>query len=152
MNVEDLSQELSNLRTRGEIKRFAKRLDTQSELRTMLLKLLQNSGHTDLEDYSSKKLIRLYLDRSKDAQIRKNPIFIDEGFVCGHCKRSVPMGDVMIRDHCPFCLWGRHLDNIPGDRAASCGALMKPESFETSAGQTWIHYVCTGCSHRFRVR
>ena len=152
MSFEELSQELSALRSRGEIKRFAKRLDSTEELREVLIDALCKAGYSDLQDHSSKKLIRLFLDREEGAQVRKNPIFVDESFQCGHCNRSVPLGKVMIRDHCPFCLWGRHLDIVPGDRAASCQALMRPESLESTGGQTWIHYHCTGCSHRFRVR
>ena len=57
-----------------------------------------------------------------------------------------------MRDHCPYCLWGRHMDNVPGDRAATCMGLMKPVELERSGDEYWIHYDCTGCSHRWRVR
>ena len=31
------------------------------------------------------------------------------------------------RNHCPTCLWSRHLDDdAPGDRAAECGSSMEP--------------------------
>ncbi|MET1001543.1 MAG: RNHCP domain-containing protein, partial [Acidimicrobiia bacterium] len=28
------------------------------------------------------------------------------------------------RNHCPNCLWSRHVDDRPGDRAAECGSAM----------------------------
>lgn len=152
MTFEELSRELSSLRSRGEIKRYAKRLNEDTSLRLLLIEVLQKREYHSLEEYSSKKLIRLFLDRSSDSQIRKNPIFVDEGFECDYCSQIVPIGGVMIRDHCPFCLWGRHLDRIPGDRSAKCSGMMKPESFEVLSGNTWIHYCCTSCAHRFRVR
>ena len=31
------------------------------------------------------------------------------------------------RNHCPNCLWSRHVDSdVPGDRAADCAAAMEP--------------------------
>ena len=31
------------------------------------------------------------------------------------------------RNHCPTCLWSRHLDDdLPGDRAADCAGSMEP--------------------------
>ena len=30
-------------------------------------------------------------------------------------------------DHCPRCLWSKHVDDqIPGDRASTCHGLMEP--------------------------
>ena len=77
---------------------------------------------------------------------------MDESFFCGNCSKEVSVGGSMIRDHCPYCLWGRHLDNVPGDRMAQCGGLMKPISFSFQGGVRWIHYHCSRCSHKFRVR
>ena len=151
MTREELHQELISLKTRGEIKRFAQMIQKDTQLESVFSDMMERSGRVDTT-VPVKKQIRMYLDRSTAAQIRTNPIFIDESFVCGHCGKDVPIGDVMIRDHCPFCLWGRHLDNIPGDRAADCGGLMRPLSFSVAGGVRWIHYECTQCSHMFRVR
>jgi len=30
------------------------------------------------------------------------------------------------RDHCPYCLYSKHLDIFPGDRKNECKGLMKP--------------------------
>ena len=59
----------------------------------------------------------------------------DSGFVCGHCGKTVlPLG-YSSRNHCPFCLWSRHLDVNPGDRLSEgyvithrcvkCGAVRR---------------------------
>ena len=49
-------------------------------------------------------------------------------FTCGHCRASVLLEaqGTRHRNHCPLCLWSRHVDNTPGDRAADCGSLMEP--------------------------
>ena len=133
MTREELQQALQSLKTRGEIKRFAQMIQKDLQIRGVFDEMMHSIGRVDATA-PVKKQIRMYLDRSSNAQIRTNPIFMDESFVCGYCKKEVPIGDVMIRDHCPFCLWGRHLDNIPGDRAAECGALMRPLSFSVGGG------------------
>ena len=50
-------------------------------------------------------------------------------FSCENCFRKIkspPLGTAN-RNHCPFCLWSKHLDNVTsGDRASSCQGLMKP--------------------------
>ena len=44
-------------------------------------------------------------------------------FQCGHCGVDVSLDapGTSHRNHCPHCLWSRHLDrNVPGDRKAGC--------------------------------
>jgi hypothetical protein len=49
------------------------------------------------------------------------------GFICKNCNEKIlPVTNGRYRNHCPFCLFSVHLDNIPGDRANSCRGLMKP--------------------------
>ena len=151
MTREELLHELQHLKTRGEIKRFAQRVQKSPEIRSVFDEVMKGIVRVDVS-FPIKKQIRMYLDRSSAAQVRTNPIFVDESFVCGNCNKEVPIGKVMIRDHCPFCLWGRHLDNVPGDRSADCGGLMKPMSFSVTGGIRWIHYECIQCKHKFRVR
>ena len=151
MTEQELQRVLDALKTRGEIKRLAKEIEKDVEKKEVFADLMSNFAHVD-PYVATKKQIRMYLDREKKSQIRSNPIFIDEAFRCGHCQKSVPIGGVMIRDHCPFCLWGRHLDIIPGDRASNCGGLMKPLYFSVAGDTRWIHYSCTQCDHEFRVR
>ena len=56
-------------------------------------------------------------------------------------------------DHCPNCLWAKHVDEeIPGDRASECGGLMEPVRVFYEKGDFKIEYQCQKCSHKFRVR
>jgi hypothetical protein len=55
----------------------------------------------------------------------------EESFICKLCKSQVyiqPMiSGVQNRNHCPYCLWSRHMDYIlPGDRMSACKAGMQP--------------------------
>lgn len=52
------------------------------------------------------------------------------GFKCIYCHKWVPL-DKQIgtthRNHCPYCLWSKHLDSYSaGDRDSSCGGAMEP--------------------------
>jgi hypothetical protein len=51
------------------------------------------------------------------------------------------------RNHCPSCLWSRHLDgDMPGDRAADCGASMEPLAVSARGDGEWLLiHRCTGC-------
>ena len=50
------------------------------------------------------------------------------------------------RNHCPNCLWSRHLDHRPGDRAADCGASMEPIAISVRGDGEWIViHRCTNC-------
>ncbi len=51
-------------------------------------------------------------------------------------------------NHCPACLWSRHVDVNPGDRAESCGGLMKPISVEQKGGRYRIEHACARCGAR----
>lgn len=50
-------------------------------------------------------------------------------FICENCQKQIlnpPLGTAN-RNHCPFCLWSKHVDeNQAGDRAADCQGLMEP--------------------------
>lgn len=55
----------------------------------------------------------------------------NNGFQCAHCHYFVssdPMiAGVKNRNHCPYCLWSRHVDLFEaGDRLAVCKARMQP--------------------------
>src|SRR3954454_14876066 len=51
------------------------------------------------------------------------------------------------RNHCPTCLWSRHLDDrTPGDRSADCGAAMEPNAISVRGDGEWILvHRCTAC-------
>ncbi len=70
----------------------------------------------------------------------------DEGFVCLKCGRQVlPLG-YTARDHCPFCLYSRHVDIFPGDRQNSCQGLLKPIDIEKYRDTYKIIYQCEKCA------
>jgi hypothetical protein len=71
-----------------------------------------------------------------------------EDFVCEHCGIHVS-GDGYT-NHCPGCLWSKHVDVAPGDRAAVCGGLMKPVMIEGSSPEYVITHQCTACEHTRR--
>lgn len=70
----------------------------------------------------------------------------DSGFICGHCGAKVEPLGYTSRNHCPFCLWSRHLDIMPGDRASRCEGLMEPVKAlpDAKKGYIIIHR-CTKC-------
>lgn len=50
------------------------------------------------------------------------------------------------RNHCPYCLWSRHLDEQPGDRACACRGAMQPVAIDVRNDGEWaIIHRCTGC-------
>ena len=71
----------------------------------------------------------------------------NEGFVCEHCEANVrPLARGSSRNHCPQCLWSKHVDIVPGDRAACCGGLMAPVAIHQDARRKWmIVYRCVRC-------
>jgi hypothetical protein len=77
-------------------------------------------------------------------------IRVEEDFVCGRCGSTVE-GDGYT-NHCPHCLWSRHVDNQPGDRAASCGGMMEPVALEGSTPAYVLLHRCTLCGHEKRNR
>jgi RNHCP domain len=72
------------------------------------------------------------------------------GFKCGHCKQfigSLPSGGHH-RNHCPACLYSRHVDGQrSGDRASTCGALMEPVGafVRPKNGEHVLVHRCLGC-------
>ena len=69
-------------------------------------------------------------------------------FVCRVCGRTVvPEGAGSgHRNHCPYCLSSRHLDNEPGDRAADCGGVMEPIAVWVRKNGEWaIIHRCKTC-------
>lgn len=71
-----------------------------------------------------------------------------EHFTCEICDRHIE-GDGYT-NHCPHCLWSKHVDVHPGDRQAECGGMMKPVDVETEKGNQIITHECVECGHRKR--
>ncbi|MGW2404005.1 RNHCP domain-containing protein [Streptomyces sp. NPDC001739] len=71
----------------------------------------------------------------------------NQGFTCENCGTNVsPLSNGSYRNHCPACLWSKHVDHKPGDRAAECRKLMIPERIDhrRHKGLVIIHR-CTAC-------
>ncbi|MEN9561619.1 MAG: hypothetical protein RIQ56_892 [Candidatus Parcubacteria bacterium] len=66
-----------------------------------------------------------------------------ENFECEHCGEHV-VGNGYT-NHCPKCLWSKHVDNNPGDRTNACGGLMKPVRLEGTTPKYRIVHTCTIC-------
>lgn len=81
----------------------------------------------------------------------KHFIAKNEGFVCQHCGKKVEQAGrgtgTSYRDHCPFCLWSRHVDDkVPGDRRSQCRGLMPPIGVETRrTGEFVLLHRCQIC-------
>ncbi|KKR23265.1 MAG: hypothetical protein UU40_C0001G0010 [Candidatus Uhrbacteria bacterium GW2011_GWD2_41_121] len=55
------------------------------------------------------------------------------------------------RNHCPTCLYSKHVDIIPGDRANPCQGLMQPIAVEYLPQKGWMIVCrCTKCGHQGR--
>lgn len=81
----------------------------------------------------------------------KNFIRRKEDFECERCGKKV-VGDGYT-DHCPNCLWGKHVDKeIPGDRASDCGGGMEAVELKVKSEKWKVRYVCLKCGHEFWVR
>ena len=71
---------------------------------------------------------------------------IDEEFVCENCGRVVPKLGYTCRNHCPYCLYSKHLDINPGDRAETCHGILEPIGLEISPKKGYvIIFKCKKC-------
>ncbi len=70
---------------------------------------------------------------------------IDEQFICEHCHKKVEKLEYSARDHCPYCLYSKHVDINPGDRANQCLGLLKPIDVEKFKNTYKILYECDTC-------
>ncbi len=84
----------------------------------------------------------------------------EDGFTCRHCgafvSSAIALAGVVNRNHCPYCVWSRHLDlDHPGDRLSACKAPMRPvglaqkriyKKYGSSAGELMLVHRCTDCA------
>ena len=66
-----------------------------------------------------------------------------ENFTCGHCKAKVKGNGYT--NHCPKCLWSKHVDINPGDRAEACGGMMEPINLTMEKDKYIIFHLCQKC-------
>lgn len=73
----------------------------------------------------------------------------NEGFKCEKCGRKVEPVKYggSYRNHCPYCLWSKHVDTqTPGDRGATCQGMMEPIGvFTRRTGEYVLVHKCTKC-------
>jgi len=74
---------------------------------------------------------------------RKNFIKTKEDFICENCGYAV-IG-TGYTNHCPKCLYSKHVDKVPGDRANSCKGLMAPVGVELKNSEYDIKHRCLKC-------
>ncbi len=70
---------------------------------------------------------------------------VNENFTCENCGHSVSKSSYTARDHCPVCLYSKHVDKNPGDRLNPCQGLLKPIGVEKFKGTYKIIYQCEKC-------
>lgn len=82
-------------------------------------------------------------------------------FKCAHCGHIVSsahwLAGVNHRNHCPYCLWSRHLDLYSaGDRLSACKAPMQPlaltakrsrNKYARGHGELMLVHLCTDCGN-----
>jgi len=71
-----------------------------------------------------------------------------ENFICEQCNLFV-LGNGYT-NHCPQCLWSKHVDVNPGDRQAICHGLMQPIGAEFKSGAYAIFHRCILCDFEKR--
>ena len=71
-----------------------------------------------------------------------------EDFTCEHCGAEVKGNGYT--NHCPRCLWSKHVDINPGDRLSKCGGLMEPIEIQMKNGGYLILHQCQKCGFEKR--
>lgn len=75
---------------------------------------------------------------------------IDESFICEYCNKKVEKLNYTARDHCPYCLYSKHVDINPGDRQNNCHGLLKPIGIEKYKNTYKIIYKCSKCNKQHK--
>ena len=73
---------------------------------------------------------------------------INESFKCNNCSKQVFKHQKWsARNHCPFCLFSKHLDKIfPWDRLSECFWIMEPIDIDYKKNKgNMIKHKCTKC-------
>lgn len=85
------------------------------------------------------------------SEMRRNFLVPEKNsFKCEHCSEEIMGG--RYNNHCPSCLWSKHVDEeIPGDRMSDCGGMMTPVGVIQKHGKWRIIQECVKCSKSFIV-
>jgi transcription elongation factor Elf1 len=68
-----------------------------------------------------------------------------EDFECLNCGHKIEGNGYT--NHCPNCLWSRHVDINPGDRLAECRGMMEAIAIHKKGQQYRIFHRCEICGH-----
>jgi hypothetical protein len=66
-----------------------------------------------------------------------------ENFTCENCGAKVEGNGYT--NHCPVCLYSKHVDVNPGDRAEICGGMTEPVGLRLEKGKYIIRHKCVKC-------
>ncbi len=72
----------------------------------------------------------------------------EKSFMCRNCGFEVSLDapGTKNRNHCPVCLYSRHVDVKRGDRKSKCGGMMKPIGVtRRDDGEAVIVHQCQSC-------
>ena len=81
----------------------------------------------------------------------KKFFMINEWFVCEQCnKKIIPHPTGSARNHCPFCMYSKHLDKeFPWDRLSECWGLMTPVWCDYKKNKwNMIQHICQKCNKK----
>jgi len=102
-----------------------------------------------------------YTRSARAGMLRAYRAQAEDGFTCKRCRNfvssAVALAGVLNRNHCPYCLWSRHVDlYLPGDRLCACKAPMRPAGLTQKQtrkkyachrnGELMLIHICTECS------
>jgi len=69
-----------------------------------------------------------------------------ENFICENCgEKAIGNG---YTNHCPACLYSKHVDINPGDRQSTCGALMEPVDISVEGQEYSVVHKCVLCKYK----
>lgn len=78
----------------------------------------------------------------------KKFVMINESFICENCGKEVEKHpEWSARNHCPFCLCSKHLDEKnPWDRLSECHGIMIPVDIDYKKNKWYmIKHKCKKC-------
>lgn len=108
----------------------------------------------------NKETSDIYRKEEKEREKRLKSEEKKGGFRCCNCGQWVPFTEFMDtehRNHCPLCLWSKHVDlEKSGDRKSKCQAKMKPIGLtfkhegvdkygSLRQGELMLIHECNGC-------
>lgn len=109
--------------------------------------------------YSSDYSHRFLFEKNKNKFPNRGK-HMEDGFPCKKCGFFVItnpcVSGVQNRNHCPCCLWSRHMDLLKaGDRLSACKDLMKPigltmkkydRKYGVGLGELMLVHQCSACN------